>query len=54
MMCCAPKEWDYGEEPDGVCPDCETETYQGEAYTGCYYSPVECETCGWKPCDLSC
>lgn len=50
-MCCDPFEY---EEPDGVCPDCGEETNGGGAVYGCNYSPVECETCGSAPCDLSC
>ena len=53
-MCCAAIEWDSHEEPDGICPDCEAETYQGEAYDRCHYSSVVCDTCGWSPCDGSC
>ena len=50
-MCSDP--WDRG-EPDGVCPDCGEETVEGEAATGCYYSPETCKTCGARPCDWSC
>lgn len=42
------------EIPNGVCPDCGTETEDGVAINSCCYSPVECETCGWSPCDGSC
>lgn len=54
MSCC--DGWDYSED-DGVmgkCPDCGEETVDGSAISGCNYSPVECETCGSAPCDLSC
>ena len=54
IMCCAAKEWDKDQKPDGVCPDCDQPTVDGESFEGCYYGPVECETCGWKPCDGSC
>ena len=50
-MCC--DGWDYG-EPDGICPDCGEPTVDGKAATGCFYSPVICETCGAAPCDGSC
>lgn len=50
-MCCDPIE--VG-KPDGVCPDCDTPTLEGQATEGCNYSPIECDTCGWCPCDLSC
>lgn len=42
-------------EPDGICPDCGTETYQGESiFPSCCYSPVICKTCNDQPCDESC
>ena len=47
--------WKYKrEEINGVCPECGMETVDGEAYEGCYWSPVQCETCGDAPCDESC
>jgi hypothetical protein len=51
-MCC--DGWDFSEEVNGECPDCGEPTVDGGAATGCNYSPVECETCGWRPCDNSC
>lgn len=62
-MCCEPIGLSHRElerirshEPERVayCPDCETETVDGEATEGCGYSPEVCKTCGWKPCDQSC
>ena len=50
-MCC--EGCDYG-DPDGECPDCGALTVDGEAATGCCYSPCDCETCGAAPCDGSC
>jgi len=54
-MCC--DGWDntkYAKEVL-VCPDCGAETDEdGEALTGCHYSPTLCETCGDSPCDDSC
>ena len=50
-MCC--DQIDMG-DPNGECPDCGTPTVDGEAAVGCNYSPCECETCGWRPCDGSC
>lgn len=39
----------------GNCPDCgEPVDVDGNAAEGCNWSPVECDTCGWSPCDLSC
>lgn len=37
------------------CPECGAKIDEdGNAVEGCSYSPVECELCGWKPCDQSC
>ena len=53
MSCC--DGWHYDDnEVDGECPDCGCPTVDGQAQEGCNYSPVECKTCGWAPCDLSC
>jgi hypothetical protein len=41
-------------EVNGVCHDCGWPTVDGEAASGCNYSPVDCETCGHRPCDGSC
>lgn len=52
MSCC--DGWDYG-KPVGECPDCGAPVdEEGDAVTGCNYSPLECKTCGSRPCDLSC
>jgi len=32
----------------------KTELLNGDAFESCGYSPVECETCDWRPCDQSC
>lgn len=53
-MACCHGWWFEEEEIDGECPDCGTPTTEGVAQQGCYDSPVECETCGSAPCDLSC
>ena len=38
-----------------LCPVCGEEVDEsGEALTGCFWSPVSCETCGCAPCDESC
>lgn len=39
-----------------ICPDCECAHVDedGHAVEGCCYSPEECSTCGWRPCDNSC
>ena len=53
MSCCEPNGFEKS-EIDGVCPDCEEPTVGGEAFVNCSYSPIECRTCGWSPCDQSC
>lgn len=51
-MCC--DGWDYG-EPVGICPECEADVdANGDAVSGCHYSPVICPVCGDAPCDGSC
>lgn len=52
-MCCEPIYFPK-EDINGECPECGTPTVDGQAAVGCYYSPVECKLCGWKPCDGSC
>lgn len=55
MTCYGGAEDEEVLEPDGVCPECGTETKNGESiYPGCCYSPVVCKTCGDQPCDQSC
>jgi len=47
--------WDSEEsEINGVCPDCGEDTVDGQAASGCGYSPTTCTTCGASPCDESC
>lgn len=51
-MCC--DSFQNGPQ-EGECPDCGGPVdYDGDACSGCNYSPVECETCGARPCDGSC
>jgi len=51
-MCC--DGWDYG-TPKGECPECGAPVDDdGDAVTGCNYSPTECLICGDAPCDGSC
>ena len=52
-MCCEPQGSDLPE--DKLCPDCdEPVDVDGDSLEVCGYSPVECKTCGWAPCDDSC
>ena len=44
----------YKSEVNGECPDCGMPTVDGKAASGCYYSPVSCDTCGHRDCDGSC
>jgi len=52
-MCCEPSGYSK-KEINGKCPDCGEDTVDGDAYEQCRYSPIECFTCGWSPCDESC
>lgn len=54
-MCCEP----IGGSPAdtvGACKDCGMSVDKEGDTTeeGCFYSPVCCDTCGYKPCDQSC
>jgi len=53
MSCCEPSGY-IESQINGECPDCGMPTVDGDAFYYCHYSPTECTTCGWKPCDLSC
>jgi predicted RNA-binding Zn-ribbon protein involved in translation (DUF1610 family) len=52
-MCCEPSGYKE-DQVNGKCPDCGEETVDGDALESCYYSRIECETCGYAPCDGSC
>ncbi|MDQ0996930.1 hypothetical protein QFZ34_002112 [Phyllobacterium ifriqiyense] len=57
MCCCA--IWEGTREAlekFPICEDCQGAHVDegGNALEGCGYSPVECNTCGWRPCDGSC
>jgi len=52
-MCCEPSGYNE-DEINGTCEDCSEPTVDGYAYYYCSYSPLECVTCGYRPCDLSC
>lgn len=45
--------WNLG-NPDGECLECGIETVDGGAAYSCNWSPLDCETCGSRPCDGSC
>jgi len=57
-MCC--EGWrNPDEDINDECPDCGGPVVIDadgdiEAQEGCSWSPVECDTCGWSPCDGSC
>jgi len=51
--CCDPWKDSFG-EMDGICPECGRATSGGSCVCGCNYSPVACDECGARPCDLSC
>lgn len=52
-MCCDSSGYKK-EEINGKCKDCGQPTVNGNAYECCGYSPQECKTCDWRPCDGSC
>jgi hypothetical protein len=53
MGCC--DNCNEGSIPVDVCPECGNPVDEdGDSTMICSYSPVECETCGWAPCDGSC
>lgn len=56
-MCLEPIKYSK-EKIVGKCPDCKTsvviENSKRVAAEGCWYSPCECKTCGYRPCDGSC
>ncbi len=52
-MCCSSSGYNYS-EINGECPDCGEPTIDGDAYVNCSYSPTQCDTCGYSPCDESC
>ena len=41
-------------EVNGECPDCGYPTVDGEAASGCDWSPISCETCGHRQCTGAC
>lgn len=51
---CADGWSSYASAVNGTCPDCGILTIDGEAAYGCNWSPVTCETCGYRECDDSC
>ena len=51
---CADGTYYEDSEVNGTCPECGEPTVDGEAQSRCNYSPVECEECGYAPCDESC
>jgi len=56
MSCCC-DAWDLTDDGDtinGTCPECGMPTVDGQAWTGCNYSPVDCQVCGSATCDQSC
>jgi len=55
MGCCSPIEVDE-KDTVGECPDCGMGVdVDGDTNEeGCSYSPIDCKTCGFQPCDLSC
>jgi len=52
-MCYEPSGY-IEEEIDGICSFCGSPTVDGDAFEKCEYSHIECEICGYAPCDGSC
>lgn len=54
MSCCDPYQND--EPAVSECPECGGPVDKDGETTlpCCNYSPIECDTCKWSPCDLSC
>lgn len=54
-MCCDPSG-PFPKDTVGQCPDCEFDVDKDGDSTeqDCHYSPVVCQTCGYRPCDGSC
>lgn len=52
-MCCDASGYDES-EINGICPVCGADTVDECAFEACGYSPVQCEECGYAPCDESC
>jgi hypothetical protein len=42
------------DEVNGICPECEHPTVDGDAASGCHYSPTSCGICGHQRCDQYC
>jgi len=53
-MCCGNEYRRCDSAINGECPDCGAPTVDGEAQDICRFSPLVCETCGYRPCDESC
>lgn len=52
-MCC--DGWYNTCSEELECPDCgEPVDQDGDALSGCNYSPTDCQTCGARPCNQSC
>ena len=52
-MCC--DGWDNSGDTVGKCPTCDMDVDSaGGAVVGCFYSPVNCDTCDSRQCDDSC
>ena len=51
---CSDGDYYSEDEADGVCKECGGPTVNGVSLEHCNWSPVECEECGYAPCDGSC
>ena len=52
-MCCEPIN--YESKVVGECKECGSPIdADGDSTEVCAWCPIECEECGWAPCELSC
>lgn len=53
MSCCEPVGSSMKEV--GECVECGNPVdAEGDSTEVCAWSPVECDSCGWSPCNESC
>lgn len=53
-MCCDPVNNFNYDAINGECKKCGEDTVNGYAFDACNYSSVQCDECGYAPCNDSC
>lgn len=53
-MCCDPANNFSYDSINGECHKCGNDTVNGEAFDVCNHSSVQCDECGYAPCNDSC